>query len=54
MFEQETVKTLTKCSHNLSVIKVNKKPEITSVCRTLYLCKKISIEKPRVDMSHIQ
>ena len=26
----ETVKTPTKCSHNLWVMKVNKKPEITS------------------------
>ena len=41
---QEAVETLTtKCSHNLRVIKVNKKPEITSVCCTLYICNKIPI-----------
>ena len=51
---QETVKTPTKCSHNLWVIKVNKKPEITSVCGILYICNKISITKQLVDMSHVQ
>ena len=52
--EQET-KTLTKCSYNSSwVIKKNKKTEITSICCTLYLCNKISIRKPLVDISHIQ
>ena len=33
-FEKETVKTPTKCSHNLWVIKMNKKTEIYSVCWT--------------------
>ena len=33
---------------------VNKKPEITSVCCTLYICNKISIRKPLVDISHIK
>ena len=34
----ETVKTPTKCSHNLWVIKMSKKPEITSPCCTLCIC----------------
>ena len=43
-----------KCSYNLSLIKVNRKPEITSVRSALYLCNKISIRKPIDDISHIQ
>ena len=35
-------------------MKVNKKPEVTSVCCTLYVCNKISFRKPLVDISHIQ
>ena len=31
---------------------MNKKPEITSVHFILYLCNKISIRKPLVNMSH--
>ena len=33
---------------------MNKKPEINSVHSALYLCNKISIRKPLVDISHIQ
>ena len=32
---------------------MNKKPRITSACCTLYICTKISIGKPLVDISHI-
>ena len=39
----ETVKPPTKCVHNLWVINVNKEPEITSVCCTLYIGNKSSI-----------
>ena len=38
---QETVNVLTKCSHDLRIIKVNKKPDITSVRSALYLCNKM-------------
>ena len=31
------------------VIKVNEKPDITSICRALYLSNKVSIRKPLVD-----
>ena len=40
--------------NNLLIIKVNKKPEITSVCCTSYLWNKISVRKPLFDMLHIQ
>ena len=50
----ETVNVPTKCSNNLRVIKVNKKPGmITSVRSRLYLCNEISIRKPLVAISHI-
>ena len=49
----ETVKTQTKCSHNLWVIKVNKKPDIT-LSAGRCICNKISIRKPLIDISHIQ
>ena len=52
-FEQEAVKTATKCCHILWVIKVNKRWEITSVYCILYLCNKISVRKPLVNISHI-
>ena len=32
---------------------MNKKPDITACC-ALYICNKISIRKPLVDISHIQ
>ena len=54
----ETVKTPSKSSPNLWIIKVNKKPEITfSAVHYMYEKKnknKISIRKPLVDISPIQ
>ena len=52
---QETVKTPAKCSHNLRVVKVNKKPDIASITAVhcVYTCNKIAVRKPLVDISHI-
>ena len=33
---------------------MNEKPEIISVCSTLYVCNKIPVKKPLVDISHVQ
>ena len=42
---QETVNVPTGCSYNSWVIKVNEKPEITSVCSALYLCNRFQLGK---------